>query len=268
MTGQPHDYTMGYSDEFMQMLDRRSAASHAAHLLPLLRPGMRVLDFGCGPGTISVGLARAVEPGEFHGVDLEESQIDMARAAAAAGGHANATFHVGDTTALPFENDSFDVAHCHAVLMHAPDTHAVLSEIKRVLKPGGIIAGREMIGDSCFSDPHAVPEAWSVFLRLVAANGGHPQMGRELKSCLHEAGFTDLRASASFEFFTTPADIAFFHGFVVDWFYSPAVMEAAIKFGLATQEDFDGWLEEVGRWKESPGAVAAIAFGECIGVKP
>ena len=79
-------YTMGYSEEFRQLLDRRSAESHAAHLLPLLEPGMRVLDFGCGPGTISVGLASAVNPGELHGLDMEESQIDLARAAARAGG--------------------------------------------------------------------------------------------------------------------------------------------------------------------------------------
>ncbi len=103
------DYTMGYSEEFLQLLHRRSAQTHAAYLLPHLKPGLQVLDFGCGPGTISVGLAKAVEPGEFH---------------------------VGDVTALPFEDDSFDVAHCHAVLMHVPDTKAVLAEVKRVLKPG------------------------------------------------------------------------------------------------------------------------------------
>ena len=86
-------YTMGYSDEFRQMLNRRSAESHAVHLMPLLEPGMRVLDFGCGPGTISVGLARAADPGEVHGIDIEKSQINLARAAAEAGGHRNATFH-------------------------------------------------------------------------------------------------------------------------------------------------------------------------------
>ena len=131
---------MGYSEEFLQLLDRRSAETHAAYMLPHLKPGLRVLDFGCGPGTITVGLARAVDPGEVHGIDMEESQIGMAQSAAGAGGHSNATFHVGDITALPFEDNVFDVAHCHAVLMHVPDTRAVLSEVKRVLKPGGIIA--------------------------------------------------------------------------------------------------------------------------------
>ena len=113
-------YAMGYSDEFTQILHRRNAETHAAHLLPHLRPGSRVLDVGCGPGSISVGLAKAIEPGELHGIDMEESQIMIARASAAAGGHDNATFHVGDATDLPFEDDSFDAAHTHAVLMHVP----------------------------------------------------------------------------------------------------------------------------------------------------
>ena len=82
-TSETPSYTMGYSEEFRQMLDQRSAETHAAYLLPHLKPSHRVLDVGCGPGTISVGLARTVDPGEVHGIDMEESQIALARAAAA-----------------------------------------------------------------------------------------------------------------------------------------------------------------------------------------
>ena len=70
---QDSTYTMGYSADFQQLLDRRSVHTHGAHLLPLLKPGMRILDFGCGPGTLSVGLAEAVAPGELHGIDMEAS---------------------------------------------------------------------------------------------------------------------------------------------------------------------------------------------------
>ena len=209
---QESTYTMGYSDDFQQLLDRRSVHTHAAHLLPHLKPGMRVLDFGCGPGTISVGLAEAVNPGELHGIDMEATQIDLARAAARAGGHANVTFRVGDVTDLPFDDDSFDVAHCHAVLMHVPDTPAVLAEVKRVLKPGGIIASRESIISSSFLYPgdEETNRAWATFARLLAGNGGHPDMGLELKARLREAGFADIRASGSFDFFGTPGTWRFF----------------------------------------------------------
>lgn len=269
-TSQEPTYTMGYSEEFLRLLDRRSAESHAAHLLPHLKPGLRVLDFGCGPGTITVGLAKSVEPGEVHGIDLEESQIDLARAAAEAGGHDNVTFHVGDVTDLPFEDDSFDAAHCHAVLMHVPDTPAVLSEVKRVLKPGGIISSREMFVSSSFLEPsdEGTDAAWATFGRLLAANGGHPQMGRELKSTLLDAGFSDIQTSASFDFFGSAADVAFFHAFIVDWFYSPRVIGAATKFGLATHEQFDAWRASLDTWRDLPGATGAIAFGEAIARKP
>ncbi len=263
-------YTMGYSDEFRQLLNRRSAQTHAAHLLPHLESGQRVLDFGCGPGTISVGLASAVEPGELHGIDVEESQIELARAAARAGGHDNATFHVGDVTALPFEDDYFDAAHCHAVLMHVPDTQAALAEVKRVLKPGGIVSSRETIVASSFLEPGVEESqpAWDTFANLVSANGGHPNMGRELRNAFLDAGFSDVRATASFDSFGTTEDVLFFHGFIMDWFYKPEVIGAATKFGLATQEDFDQWSLNLEEWKSHPGAVGGLAFGEAIGRKP
>ena len=264
------DYTMGYDENFQQLLRRRSAESHAAYLLPHLKPGDRVLDFGCGPGTISVGLARAVEPGELHGVDMEESQIEMARAAARAGGHANATFHVGDVTDLSFEDNFFDVAHCHAVLMHIPDTRAVLAEVKRVLKPGGLIASRELFVSSSFLEPGGqdVDGAWDTFARLLQGNGGHPQMGRELKNALLEAGFADILASGSFDYFGSTEDVAFFRAFIDDWFYSPRVIEAAVQFGLASREQFDQWRQGLDEWRDHPGACGGLAFGEVIGVKP
>ena len=263
-------YTMGYSEEFRRLLNRRSAETHAAHLIPRLKPGLRVLDFGCGPGTISVSLASAVSPGEFHGIDVEESQIGLARAAAEAGGHDNATFHVGDATALPFEDAYFDVAHCHAVLMHVPDTEAALAEVKRVLKPGGIISSREFIVASSFLDPgaEATASAWNTFANLMTANGGHPQMGRELKRAFLDAGFSDVQATASFDFFSSSEDVAFLHAFIMDWFYKPEIIAAATKYGLATHQQFDEWRQGLDEWINHAGAVGGLAFGEAIGCKP
>ena len=262
-------YTMGYDEDFRQMLTWRSAETHAAHLLPYLEPGLSVLDFGCGPGTISVGLARAVAPGELHGIDMEESQIDLARAAAKAGGHSNATFHVGDVTDLPFDDNTFDVAHCHAVLNHVPDTLAALTEVKRVLKPGGMVSCRELVAASCFSEPaDKLKEAWVVFSTLVAANGGHPEMGKQLKARLIEAGFAAIRATASFDMFSTPQGIAFLDSVVTEWFFSPRVIAAATTYGLATHEQFDEWRLAQNEWRDHPGAVGAVAFGEAIASKP
>lgn len=263
-------YAMGYSDEFTQILHRRNAETHAAHLLPHLRPGSKVLDVGCGPGTISLGLAKAIEPGELHGIDMEESQIEIAKASAAAGGHRNTTFRVGDATDLPFENDSFDAAHTHAVLMHVPDTEKALSEIMRVLKPGGILASREIVTYASFVGPDEAvdDEAWNTFSRLVSASGGHPDMGRDLKNLFVDAGFVDVEWSASFDVFSTLEDAAFFHAFVNEWFLSDEVISQATQAGLATEEQFEKWRADMDAWDGHPGAVSALAFGEAIGFKP
>ena len=235
-------YTMGYSEDFQQLLN-------AAAWRPTPHICSRISSTASS---------------------IEESQIDLARSAAEAGGHGNVTFHVGSVTELPFEDNSFDVAHCHAVFMHVPDTTAALAEVKRVLKPGGIIASREMIVASSFMEPtsDSLRSGWSVFARLLAGNGGHPQMGKDLKNTFIEAGFTNVRATASFDVFSTPEDVAFLHAFVGDWFFSPRVIAAATAFGLVTQQQFDEWRLHLDQWKSHPGAVGGFAFGECIATKP
>ena len=259
-------YTMGYSDEFLQLLTRRSAQTSAAYLLPHLRPGQCLLDFGCGPGTISVGLAEAVHPGVLHGVDLEASQIEMAQAAATAGGHSNMRLQTGDVTELPFEDDFFDVCHCHAVLTHVPETQAALAEVRRVLKPGGLLASREVICASCFFEPdvNGLNGGWETFAELLETNGGHAQMGRQLKGALREAGYADIRLGAEFEYFTTAEDIVFFHGFATGWFCSADTVEAAVERGVAERQQFDGWHRGLDLWKEEPGATAAMGWGYAL----
>ena len=264
------DYTLGFSEELLHAYRRYTAEANAAYLLPYLRPGLRVLDFGCGLGTISAGLAKAVAPGELHGIDMEESQIDLAKSVAKANGIDNATFHVGEVTEMPFEDGYFDVAHCHNVLMHIPDTAATLAEVKRVLKPGGIIGCREMMSESSFTQPDfgVIGKSWEMFADLLAADDGHPRMARELKGRMLEAGFTNVQATASFDIFSTPADILFIYNLAQKWFLSPEIVEAAIKYGASTRELCDAIGVAYDEWKVHPGAICAIAYGEAVAGNP
>ena len=264
------DYTMGFSEEMLESLRRYTAEASAAYLLPYLRPGLRVLDLGCGPGTISAGLAKAIEPGELHGVDMEESQIDLARETVKWHGVDNAIFHVGDATNMPFEDGFFDIAHCHNVLMHIPDTAAVLAEVKRVLKPGGIIGCREMICESCFSHPDfgVLRHSWSMFEDLLEADEGHPQIGKDLKGHIIDAGFANARVTMSCDIYSTPEDIEFIYRFANKWFLSPEIVEAAIKYGASTRELCDRIREAYDKWKDHPGAFCALVFGEIVANRP
>ncbi len=269
-TSSTPDYSLGFSEELLEAFTRNTAEASAAYLLPYLRPRLRVLDFGCGPGTISVGLARAVAPGPMHGVDMEPSQIELSRSVAEAHGIDNATFHVADVADLPFADDYFDVAHCHNVLMYVPDTRAALAEVRRVLKPGGIIGCRELICRSSFIYPEygVLQHAWRMLEDVLSTDDGHPNIGRQLKEQLLASGFSSVRASGSFDIYDSPSDVEFVHRFATNWFLSPEMAEAAIQYGVATAEQ----LAQIGTayemWKDDPAAFCALAFGEAIASKP
>ena len=128
---------------------------------------------------------------------MEEWQISLARSAAGAGGHDNPTFHVGGVTDLPFEDDSFDAAHCHAVLMHVLDTQAVLAEVKRILKSGGIISSREMTVAFSFLEPllGSTEAAWDTFSEPYRGQWRPPSDGEGTENTFLGAGFSDIRAS-------------------------------------------------------------------------
>lgn len=266
------DYMMGYVEDVIEILSQRTAETDAAYLLPHLRPGMRILDVGCGPGSISVGLAAAVAPGEFHGLDMAQTQIDTATSAAQKAGLVNAQFRVGDVMALPFPDGHFDVVHCHAVLMHIPDTGSALREMNRVLKSGGILGAREPVFDSCFLEPDIgnLSKVYGIFSGVLISNGGHPQIGKELKAKLVSAGFADIEPTATVDHFSPPSGSGTSMGFEAlrGGLLGTINSEPAIEQGLATTEEFGRWNKAFLTWQDDPGAFGGIVYGEVIGRKP
>ena len=265
-------YIMGYSEAYLRILASRSAADTCAYLLPHLKPGLRVLDVGCGPGSISAGLAEAIAPGELRGIDIEPSQVEMAAQAAAERRLSNAKFSVADVKALPFEDDSFDVVHCNDVLAYVPDTGAALNEMKRVLKSGGILACREIIMDLFMThpdpDPRRVSQAYAVFADTLEADDGHPQMGKELAGDLEQAGFVDIQVSASFEMFTGPERLKLLYELGDQWFFTVDIQSPATQYGAATQRMLEEIRQSRESWYNAPQAMGAFAFGEALSVLP
>lgn len=92
-----------------------------------------------------------------------------------------------------------------------------------------------------------------MFTKLLSANGGHPELGKELKAALLAAGFEQVQLRFSFDSFGTDDDVEFFSGFIVDWFHSPPVVETAIKHGLSTAEEFERGRDALEAWRRSPG---------------
>jgi ubiquinone/menaquinone biosynthesis C-methylase UbiE len=178
----------------------RSAGKEAAFFLPHLRPGMRLLDVGCGPGTITLGLAVAVAPAEVIGVDLSETVLEHARVAASQAAAQNVRFERADATQLPYADSTFDAVFAHTLLEHVPDPLHVANELKRVLKPGGVIGVRDCDWGSRVYWPEdaLVRQAVDLYARVWRHNGGHPNLGRRIPALLREAGFATITTSTSF----------------------------------------------------------------------
>lgn len=192
---QPAYYMHGYHPAVLRSHSWRTAANSAGFLLPYIRRDARVLDVGCGPGTITLDLARRyVTEGQVTGVDSGAPVIEQARASAAREQVSNVSFSIGDAAHLSFADDTFDVVFCHQVLQHVPDPIAVLREMRRVArKPGGLVAAREADnGGFVWSPPVPELDTWRDVYHAVAAEGhGAPNAGRVLKRWVREAGFRD-----------------------------------------------------------------------------
>ncbi|MHB8680883.1 MAG: methyltransferase domain-containing protein [Acidimicrobiales bacterium] len=259
-------YTHGHHESVLRSHTWRTAENSAAYLLPGLRAGLDVLDVGCGPGTITVDLARLVAPGTVVGIDRAPDVVAKAAADAAA---PNARFAVGDVYALEYPDDHFDVVHAHQVLQHLADPVAALAEMRRVCKPGGIVAARD--GDyEAFTWAPADPrlDDWLATYRAVArANGGEPDAGRFLLGWAHQAGFTDVRASASVWCFATAEDRRWWGSLWADRMRYSDIAEQAVAAGLATRERLEQMADAFHQWSAHPDGWFAVLHGEIVARK-
>jgi SAM-dependent methyltransferase len=266
MSERNETYTHGHHESVLRSHRWRTAANSAAYLLPHLAPGLELLDVGCGPGTITLDLARTVAPGQVVGIDAAEEPLITARAEAQAAGIGTVAYAVGDAYALGFADDRFDVVHAHQVLQHLGDPVAALREMGRVCRPGGIVAARDS-DYAAFAWFPADPELdrWLALYEAVARrNGGEPDAGRQLLAWALEAGFEDVTPSASTWCFATPEDRAWWGGLWADRVTGSAFAAHAIEGGLADRPALEGIAEAWRRWAGRPDGWFIVPSGEVL----
>jgi SAM-dependent methyltransferase len=256
---------------FESLLSSRSAEVYADFLLPHLADGFRVLDIGCGPGSITLGMARELPGARFSGVDPED-EFDAARRYTAEHGIGNVDFSPGDIYALDFPDDHFDASLCHSTLETLDRPLDGLVEIRRVLKPGGVL------GIACVEyggliltgpDVDVLRRFYAVREQLWQLDGhADPYRGRELRGLLGRAGFERVEATSKYLCYGSPESVGSFgRDRAADcgetWYRRDAVAH-----GLATDTGIDAMREAWLGWSSSPDAYLAFAWCRAVGRKP
>lgn len=259
-------YTHGHHDSVLKSHTWRTIANSAAYLEPHLATPLSVLDIGCGPGTITVEFAERVAPGRVVGLDAAAEVIAKARALGESSALNNVEFIVGDAYALPFPNDSFDIVHAHQTLQHVADPVAVLREMRRVVKPGGVVAARDVdyAGTIWYPQLPGLDEWMSLYQAVHRSNGGEPDAGRRLKAWAREAGFADIVTSASIWNFSDDTDREWWGSMWEARVLQSAFAGDATSKGLASQQQLERISAAWREWADSDVAWLGMPHGEVL----
>ena len=263
----PHNsetqYTHGYTNPAFAGIASRTAANHAYFLLPHLKSGDTLLDIGCGPGTITLGLAEAVAPGRASEVDIGEEFIELARDGAESAGVQNVNFATGDALKLDFDDESFDAVFACALLEHLPEPIDAMKEWKRVLKPGGVVA---VVSGAVSRHAYAPDSPWrnvGFYLAVWEQNGGHPEIGLTQPKLLEDAGFSEIEVGGFITSLDALAQVAW-----AERMREPSFITQAVEGGFATEEEIEDLATEIEAWAKLENSWYLLPWFYGLGKKP
>ena len=253
-------YTHGHHESVLRSHTWRTVENSAAYLAEYFVPGASVLDVGCGPGTITADIA--ARGATVVGIDAAADVVAKAR-------ELGVDARVGDAYALDFADDTFDVVHSHQTLQHLARPVDALREMRRVLKPGGVLGVRDVDYAGTIIHPSTPGlELWASLYQLVhRSNGGEPNAGRRLKQWALEAGFENVTATATLWTFTEDADRQWWGGMWADRVLQSAFATDALGKNLGTQPDLELISAAWSDWASTAAGFMAMPHGEVLAVK-
>jgi len=259
-------YTHGHHESVLRSHRWRTAENSCGYLLPHLQRGQRLLDVGCGPGTISVDLARRIAPGDVVGIDLAAEVVAQAEEHRREQGIENIRFATGDVYSLDHPDATFDVVHAHQVLQHLTDPVRALEELRRVLKPGGLLAVRDSdYGAFTWAPADPGLDRWlELYHQVTRRNGAEPDAGRLLLGWVQRAGFGDVGAGSSTWTFADPESRAWWCGLWSDRVVQSAFAEQAVAYGLADEAELGELSHAFRRWADHADGWFVLLHGEVL----
>jgi ubiquinone/menaquinone biosynthesis C-methylase UbiE len=218
-----------------------AASPKIARYLGLLgaQPGERVLDAGCGGGWLARAVATHVAPdGSVVGVDVSSVAVDLAARLADGAASERLSFERADLHALPFPEVSFDAAACISVLGFCDDPLRALSELRRVLRPGGRLLTASSDEDTRIYNSHD-RELGRRVMRAIADRGRDPWLGRRLAHLLEAVGFRIVQEQVH-----TDVERHFEPG-TAGYILAHACREYVLSRGGISAEEYDRWLADL-----------------------
>ncbi|KIJ65055.1 hypothetical protein HYDPIDRAFT_110953 [Hydnomerulius pinastri MD-312] len=260
-------YTHGHHESVLRSHTWRTATNSAGYLLDSLESHMHILDVGCGPGTITTDLARYVPQGRAVGIDNSAEVVEKAAALASEGGQ-NVTFEVGDIHKLNYPDASFDVVHAHQVLQHVTSPVEVLLEMKRLTKPGGIIAVRsvDFAAMTWYPEVEGLREWQQLYLDVARYLRGEPTAGRQLHAWAKRAGLDaeKVKAGADTWCFNTPEERKWWSELWADRMTTSSFAKNAIESKYATKEKLEKIAEAWRVWGAQEDGWFAVLHGQIL----
>ena len=225
-------------------------------------PGAVIVDVGCGPGDDVRALALRTAPGgRAIGVDMSESMIAEARRRSAAGSAAPVEFLVADATGIPLEDGLADGCRCERLLQHVEDPAAVVREMARLVRPGGIVLAAEPDWGTLVIDG-GDPEIEAALAAVAMARVRSPAAGRSLRRLLAAAGLAEVEVIARTLVITDLPRAELLLGV-------QGLVERAVADGVVPPARAEGWLTDLEATAAAGRLTAAItsflALGRTMG---